>query len=245
VAMHEQDIAETKERYRKRWIEYGNDPRTLGWNKDCQWVRFEAVFEGLRPDEFGSVLDVGCGFGDLLSYLRWRGWKGRYVGIDLVSELIQEACRLHSQDAASEFVCADVARVSPDQRCELAVAIGAFNHRVVQGNVDFIKETMEKMWTLSSRAIACDFLSTSSDPERRAPNLYYADPVQIFAMAAHYSRRVMLHHAYMPFEFQIKAWHDDQFTIAEPVFAPYVALTHKQSQLRLTMPLDRTDDTPS
>jgi hypothetical protein len=38
--------------YRKRWLEYGYDPRTLGWNKDCQWVRFEAAFEGVRPDEY-------------------------------------------------------------------------------------------------------------------------------------------------------------------------------------------------
>ena len=63
--MRDQDIAETQERYRKRWLEYGYDRRKYGWNKDCQWVRFEAAFEGLRPDEFGSVLDVGCGFGDL------------------------------------------------------------------------------------------------------------------------------------------------------------------------------------
>lgn len=227
--MREQDIAETQERYRKRWLEYGYDPRTLGWNKDCQWVRFEAVFEGLRPDEFGSVLDVGCGFGDLLAYLRCRGWKGRYVGVDLVSELIEEGRRLHSADTGSEFVCADVAKFAPDQPCELVVAIGAFNHRLAQGNLDFIRETMEKMWAMSSRAMVCDFLSTSSDPQKRSSHLYYADPGEIFALAARHTRRVMLHHAYMPFEFQIKAWHDDRFTVAEPVFEPYSPLADKQS----------------
>ena len=112
----------------------------------------------------------------------------------------------------------------------MAVAIGAFNHRLAQGNLDFIRETMEKMWALSSRAMVCDFLSTSSDLEKRSPHLYYADPTEIFVLAARHSRRVMLHHAYMPFEFQIKAWHEDHFVAAEPVFLPYASLARKPSR---------------
>ena len=232
--MLEQDIADTQERYRKRWLEFGYDPRTLGWNKDCQWVRFEAIFEGLRPSEFGSVLDVGCGFGDLLAYLRCRGWKGRYIGVDLVTELIEEARRVHSADAASKFVCGDVAQFASGELCELVVAIGIFNHRLVQGNVDLIGETMEKMWAMSSRAMVCDFLSTSSDPQKRSSHLYYADPAEMLALARRHSRRVMLHHAYMPFEFQVKVWHDDHFIAAAPVFEPYAELARKQSELRST-----------
>jgi hypothetical protein len=32
----------------------------------------------------------------------------------------------------------------------------------------------------------------------------------------------MIHHAYMPFEFQVKIWHRDGFGEGAPVFAPYV-----------------------
>jgi SAM-dependent methyltransferase len=227
--MREQDIAETQARYQKRWVAYGYDPRTLGWNKDCQWVRFEAVLEGLRPDDFNSILDVGCGFGDLLIYLRHCGWKGRYVGVDLVPQLIDEARRVHSEDAGSEFVCADVAQFMSNQSFDLVVAIGMFNHRISQGNLEFIGETMEKMWTLSLRAVVCDFLCSSADPQRREPRLYYASVGEIFTLAARYSRRVMIHHAYMPFEFQVKIWHEDKFLVQEPVFAPYKELAHKQS----------------
>ena len=230
--MHDQDKLDTQARYRKRWLEFGYDPRTLGWNKDCQWVRFEAVFEGLRPEDFASILDVGCGFGDLLVYLRGGGWTGRYIGVDLVPELIDEARRLHTDDTLAEFACQDIAGFHPTQPVDLAVAIGAFNHKIVAGNLNFIGEAIEMMWGFSKRAVVCDFLSMFSDPERREPTLYYAEPGEILAIARHYSRRVMIHHAYMPFEFQVKIWHDDAFSAPTPVFTPYTNLARKQSEWR-------------
>jgi SAM-dependent methyltransferase len=229
--MWEEDKAEVRERYRSRWQAYGYDPRTLGWMKDCQWVRFKAAFEGLAEEDFGSVLDVGCGFGDLLYYLRYHGWKGRYVGIDLVPELVHEAGVRHGDDSAAEFICGDVGTLTYAPPCDLAVAIGVFNHVVKQGNRDFIQATLDRMWALSARSIVCDFLSTSSDPDRRKSNLYYGDPADMYQVATRYSRRIMIHHAYMPFEFQLKIWHDDSFSLSEPVFSRYSDLARRQLML--------------
>lgn len=230
--MTDEDIAKTCARYRKRWLEYGYDPRTLGWNKDCQWVRYAAVFEGLRPEDFGSIFDVGCGFGDLLVFLRCQGWEGQYLGIDLVPELIDQARLLHAQDTASQFVCGDAAGFSPQHGFDLAVALGAFNHRIAQGNLEFIRESIDKMWAISSQVVVCDFLSTCSDPQKREPHLYYSEPAEMLALATRYTRRVMVHHGYMPFEFQIKMWHANQFEVSAPVFSPYLMFARKQSEWR-------------
>src|SRR5260370_22080559 len=119
--MQDQDRKDLYERYRKRWEQYGFDSRTLGWNKDCQWVRFEAVFEGLREEDFASVLDVGCGFGDLLGYLRSKGWRGRYIGVDLMCQVIGEARKRHITDGAAEFFCGDMTRLDQSWRSDLAV----------------------------------------------------------------------------------------------------------------------------
>jgi SAM-dependent methyltransferase len=230
--MRDQDRNELCERYRKRWQQYGYDSRTLGWNKDCQWVRFEAVFEGLREADFASVLDVGCGFGDLLGYLRSKGWRGRYTGLDIVEELIGEARKRYSADRASEFYCGDISAFDRSLRSDLAVALGVFNHRLHQDNLEFVRETIEKMWHAAARVVVCDFLSTSSEEERRDQHLYYADPAQLYQLASGYSRRVMIHHAYMPFEFQVKIWHDDSFQQSAPVFAPYSSLASSQTEWR-------------
>lgn len=230
--MQQEDQDELRGRYRTRWESYGYDSRTLGWTKDCQWVRFKAAFEGLRQEDFSSVLDIGCGFGDLLGYLRGTGWQGRYRGVDLVEELIQEGRRRYAEDTASEFLCADAGLIDGSQKSDMAVALGIFNHRLRQDNLEYFRETLDTLWRVSSRVVVCDFLSTSSDEKLRREDLFYADPATIYRIASGYSRRLMIHHAYMPFEFQIKIWHDDCFETAAPVFRPYADLALAQTEWR-------------
>jgi SAM-dependent methyltransferase len=195
-------------------------------------VRFHAAFEDLREEDFASVLDVGCGFGDLLGYLRSKGWRGRYTGVDLVDELIAEARKRYAGDNAAEFLCSDLAAFDHSGKSDMAVALGIFNHRMHQDNLDFARETINKMWSATTRVVVCDFLSMSSEPERRDHDLYYADPATLYELASGYSRRVMIHHAYMPFEFQVKIWHDDDFPQTAPVFAPYSYLASAQTEWR-------------
>ncbi len=241
--MQADDRIATQERYRKRWQEFGYDPRTLGWNKDCQWVRFEAAFDGIRPDEQESVLDLGCGFGDLLGFLRARGWQGRYTGVDLVDELIGEARRRHAGDPGASFVSGDLESVALTHRHDMAGAIGIFNHRI-SDNLRFVRETIDRMWNATDKVVVCDFLSNTADPDRRQDNLYYADAGDLYALAAERSRRVMVHHAYMPFEFQVKLWHDDSFEVPAPVFGPYRHLAKAQSE-RLGGASSRPADPPT
>jgi SAM-dependent methyltransferase len=230
--MRDEDRTELLERYGQRWREYGYDSRTLGWNKDCQWVRFEAAFEGVRENECRSLVDIGCGFGDLLGYLRQRGWKGRYTGVELVPELIAEARKRYANDAAATFISADGQTFALPSKADMAVALGIFNHRLHQDNFEFVRQTIENMWGLTEKILVCDFLSTSSDPDRRREDLFYADPRDIYGLAARYSRRVAIHHAYMPFEFQVKIWHEDSFEISAPVFPPYRRLASAQTDWR-------------
>jgi SAM-dependent methyltransferase len=223
--MWKQDIADTRERYRKRYEQFGYSPMTLGWNKDCQWVRFKAAFEGLRKEEYFSVLDVGCGFGDLLAYLRIERWRGFYTGIDLVPELLDEARRRYGSVDDVGFECADIANRKGSDKFDAAIAIGIFNHKLHQNQLEFVNATLNTMWCSSRHVVVCDFLSTASEPARMRDDLFYADPREIYEIASRYSRRLTIHHSYMPFEFQIKLWHDDSYSITKPVFAPYSELT--------------------
>jgi SAM-dependent methyltransferase len=230
--MWTKDRIETQQRYRDRWQKYGYDSRSLGWSKDCQWVRFEAAFQGLREEDCASVIDFGCGFGDLLGYLRAKGWQGYYQGVDIVEALITEATRQYVSDERASFVCRDFDGFLPSAKATMAVGLGIFNHRLNQDNLEFIRETISCMWEATTNVVVCDFLSTSSEPNQRRDDLFYADPRQLFELATAYTRRTFLYHAYMPFEFQITMWHDDSFSISAPVFGPYVHLAQAQTDWR-------------
>lgn len=219
--MWERDILDTQERYRRRWARHGYDPKTLGWNKGLQEVRFRAALEGFALPECSSILDVGCGFGDLLAYLREGGWTGSYTGVDVVPELVAEAGRRHGRDAGAHFINAAFARAQPGAKADLVVSIGVFNHSLQQDSMSFIAETIGAMWDSCRHGVVCDFLSSSAEAQARQQHLFYADPAEILQLARRFSRRVLLHHAYMPFEFMVKIWRDQAFTGAIPVFRPY------------------------
>ena len=46
-----------------------------------------------------SVLDLGCGYGDFLRFLRADGFRGSFIGYDVSAEMIAEAARLRAKDA--------------------------------------------------------------------------------------------------------------------------------------------------
>ena len=196
-------------------------------------MRFAAALAGIREDEIGSIIDFGCGFGDLLGYLWEKGWKGHYKGVDLVDELVSEARRRYAQDRTAKFVCADTQNFDGSDENDMAVALGIFNYRFHQDNRTFVRETVDAMWRTSVRVVVCDFLDASSELARRQEDLYYADPCQIYELASAYSPRVMIHHAYMPFEFQVKIWHDDAFEVYISVFGSHRHLASAQSEWRI------------
>jgi SAM-dependent methyltransferase len=215
------DRAETVARYRERWRQHGYGPKTLGWDKGRQRVRFCAALEGLAEEDYASILDVGCGFGDLLDFLRERNWHGQYLGVDIVPELIEEAQKRHASERA-RFSCEDVSANSRTESTTMAVALGVFNHRLVQDNREFVRTVLSRLWECATRVVVLDFLSSAADA--RSDNLFYADPCEVFNLARRFSRRVVIHHGYMPFEFQVKLWHDDAFSVEAPTFSPYRAL---------------------
>ncbi len=212
-----EDKADNVARYQARYAEFGYDPRALGWTKGRQKVRFAAALERIGTS-FGSILDVGCGFGDLFSYLRDQGWKGDYLGIDIVPDLVAEG-RARFGSLGAKFACADITAHDFEGKADVAVAIGMFNHRLRQDNLQFVRETLAAMWRRTTQAVAADFLSISADQPRG--DLYYADPAEIVRLGLGLSRRVVLNHGYMPFEFNVQVWHDDSFSVESPVFATY------------------------
>lgn len=55
----------TKERFTERYELHGYSPLSLGWDStQSQQVRFRKLISAINFDS-KSILDIGCGFGDL------------------------------------------------------------------------------------------------------------------------------------------------------------------------------------
>src|SRR5512135_143902 len=90
--------------YQKSFDKYGVDPRSLQWkdSKSAE-VRYKQIVKDI--DFNGkTVLDVGCGFGDLSDFIVQKYPDAKYTGIDITPEFVYVA---HKKYPNTEFVIGD------------------------------------------------------------------------------------------------------------------------------------------
>lgn len=213
------DRLETIERYSTRYKEFGYSPKSLGWDKGKQDVRFNVLTS--QYDFTGkAVLDVGCGFGDLNKTIFSKyGNRYSYLGIDLVPDLIGEARERYTRKGI-DFSTGDFLSVELERDFDYVVASGIFNHRLnAANNYELIEATMAKAFSVARDGLAFDFLSDKVDYQLE--HTFHSSPEKILAMAYKYSRNVILRNDYMPFEFAIFISKDDSFTSEDTLFNCY------------------------
>lgn len=111
----------------------------MGWpDVSRQSRRFQVLLEGL--DGAGTLLDYGCGFGDLSEW-----WPADYIGYDLTPEMLAQA-RIKFPDRL--FVDRPV-------DSDWVVASGVFN---LQLGADLTWPALQDMWIHARRGIAFNLL---------------------------------------------------------------------------------------
>lgn len=215
------DRQDTIERYSSRYQKFGYSPKSLGWDKGKQDVRFNVLTS--QYDFTGkTVLDIGCGFGDLNKSLYEKYADNySYLGIDLVPDLINEA-RGHYTRGDIDFKTGDFLAVELKANFDFVVASGIFNHCLSEANnYELIEATMAKALSVARDGLAFDFLSDKVDYQLE--HTFHSSPERILAMAYKYSRNVILRNDYMPFEFAVFIFKDDSFSSEDTLFNRYKA----------------------
>ena len=204
--------------YSERYKANGYSPKSLGWDKGKQDIRFEILTS--QYDFRGkSLLDIGCGCGDLAVFLDKRYASYHYTGIDLQACFIAEARKHHSQSYKC-FEISDVLDFSPKESFDYAVASGTFN-LALRGidKYEYLNLVFAKTFKLCRDGFAFDFLSDKVDYQLEG-NFHYA-PEKVLSIAYKYSRNVVLRNDYMPFEFALFLFKDDTFEAADTLFKRY------------------------
>jgi SAM-dependent methyltransferase len=190
--------------YASKLALHGATPQGVDWNGQAsQNVRHQQFLRLFADAPDASILDLGCGYGDFLRFLRGEGYGGLYVGYDAAPGMIAEASRLHGLGPDRQWRVG----ASPVEVVDFAIASGIFN---VKGDVSidswarYVRDTVHILARAGRRGFAFNVLSLSSDPERRSPNLYYADPAEMLSYClGRYGRSVALLQDYGLYEFTL------------------------------------------
>jgi len=208
---------ETARWYEEKVRRYGYDHRGLGFrNKASQDKRFAALLE-LGDLDGARVLDVGCGFGDLLAFLQERGVSPQYTGIDICEPMI-ERCRERFDLDDAIFRVADVMEFAPTEKYDYVVASGLFGLDA-EGTRDRIRPTLERMFTWAGEGMAANFLSSRSPAP--AEGRIYVEPWKALEAGLSLTPAARLNHAYLPNDFTLylyrePAWRREPQAREEP-----------------------------
>ena len=114
-----------------------NSVACVGWmdGTDNSQLRFQKIYEGGIGDD-DSVLDVGCGVAHLHTYLKNKGWNGKYLGIDPNKKAIDLI------DENINAVHATVEDIGKNEKWDWAIANGVFNLGLKEEHSFWIIENM-------------------------------------------------------------------------------------------------------
>jgi trans-aconitate methyltransferase len=120
------DAAKRRQGYQKSFAKHGARPQAMQW-KDYPAAaqRFVQLAADL-PIAHKSILDVGCGMGDLLPYLyaKAAGQPFTYHGVDITPEFIEVA---RQRFAGHEFSVGNPFETMPAGTFDIIVASGIMN----------------------------------------------------------------------------------------------------------------------
>ena len=194
-----------KEHFKQLYKLHGNSPKSVHWtDTKTQEKRFEILL-GIDKN-IESLMDVGCGLGDMYQYMQAQGFNGRYCGTDFVDEFIDSATqKFNSPDVV--FKLNDIKNDALPPGYDYVTLSGVFNNKS-DDNKNFMINTIHKMFSACEKGVTFNAMSTYVDYQDEI--LYYTNPLEIFDYCKrNLTRKVVLRHDYLvkensiPYEYTI------------------------------------------
>ena len=171
----------------------------LDWgDAESQQRRFQVLVDHV-PLAGKTLLDVGCGLGDLWGYLKQLSVPVQYTGVDLIERMIAAA---REQHADAEFICADLfADDAPEiGPFDVAFCSGAMNLDL-GNNLEFLPRAMRRMLDLASETVVVNLLHVRT-PDKYDHCAYY-DPADMLTGLADLPCEARIVDDYLPNDFTV------------------------------------------
>lgn len=129
-----------------------------GWEKRDKRENFELLLDITHlshyPIENASILDVGCGTGDLVQFLKDKHIK-KYVGIDIFEPALEKARKKFPDQ---KFINGDFLQYKFKRKFDFVFCSGALTTKLESDNYQILKSWIPKMWSLAKKGAVFNFL---------------------------------------------------------------------------------------
>lgn len=184
--------------YQKGLQKYGPEARALQWrSKEAAELRYEQLIADI-DFEGKSVLDVGCGFGDIIPFISSKSRKFKYTGVDIVPEFIRVAKKRYS---GNQFLIRDYFGDPLEGVFDIIVSSGTLNVNL-QNALLYRKKAIKAMFEHANEIIGFNMAGGYPQPENKKINrVYFADSLKILEYCLGLTNKLIFRHHYRKKDF--------------------------------------------
>lgn len=204
-------------RHKKSIEQFGYQPQALFWSdREIQQIRFEKLVEILPApfcEERGvqrpwKILDVGCGFSDMRTFLHERGIAVEYCGLDLSEDMVQSARFQHPNIEVHQ---GDLFDFNPgDASFDVVFLSGALNE-VVETEIEqtaqfrgrYAKAVIQRMYQACRFGVAFNLLDARHPWVKSRDDLQSFLPEEMVAYCQSFANKVSLQEGYLENDFTV------------------------------------------
>lgn len=187
---------------------HGENHQALDWNsRESQQLRykiFQEIFIYGKKASSISLLDLGCGLGDLYGFLKKEKLLAKhrikYRGYDISPKLIAAAKKKYSE---ASFEVKDILSERGLSKVDYIFCSGIFNIRTTEteSHLEFVKNMLLRMYDLVNYGVAVNFLSEGALPlsdwdDLNSGRYHYFKPEEIIRFCRFICGQYILRHDY-------------------------------------------------
>jgi SAM-dependent methyltransferase len=164
-----------KKYYNENNVEGYPDYYILGWESEAaQRLRFKQLIGNIDLNN-KTILDVGCGTGNLLEYINGEFHNIEYTGIDVLPHMIERAVQKRLN---GKFVYMDLFKNNPyeNKSFDVIFSSGIFNLNL-GNNQEFLLDAVEIFQNLSRESVSFNLLWDKS--EDKDEKYFYFSPEEV------------------------------------------------------------------
>ncbi len=188
------------EEYQAKFREHKGSPKSLKWTSNESAVeRYRQIVADI-DFESKSILDVGCGFGDIIPYIAAETQSFKYAGIDMVPEFVELAQQRYPDH---DFHVGTYFESPLKQQFDIVLCCGALNSNM-ENAIEYRKQAIATMFAHANTAVV--FNMAGHHPRPKYPDtstVYYADSKEILEYCYTLTSKLILRQHYSKKDFTV------------------------------------------
>ena len=207
MSMIERISGDLGRHYSSKFAAHGPNSQGVDWGTDesRMFLRYAKMLDLLNLSDAEtppSLLDVGCGYGGLLTFAHERSIELEYTGIDVAENMIRWAGEHMSTGA---FVHGDVMSHPIESRFDYVVCNGILTQKLDTPGLEmdeFAGQLIRRLFSLANVGLAFNVMTTKVN--HFSNNLYYRNPAELFAWClTEITPNIRIDHSYPLYEYTV------------------------------------------